>query len=79
MEASIARIRTRLGRGVLRHQLLARYLNQIRSLKEKVNTLESSLASMQIGTQKNEERLTQKVLDLSKRVLETKGEREKKV
>ena len=37
----------------------ARYLNQIRSLKEKVNTLESSLASMQIGAQKNEERLTQ--------------------
>ena len=46
----------------------ARYLNQIRSLKEKVNTLESCLASMQIGAQKNEERLTQKVLDLSARL-----------
>ena len=46
----------------------ARYLNQIRSLKEKVNALESSLASMQIGAQKNEERLTQKVLDLSARL-----------
>ena len=46
----------------------ARYLNQIRSLKEKVNTLESSLASMQIGAQKNEERLTQKVLGLSARL-----------
>ena len=45
----------------------ARYLNQIRSLKEKVKALESSLASMQIGAQKNEERLTQKVLDLSAR------------
>ena len=46
----------------------ARYLNQIRSLKEKVKALESSLASMQIGAQKNEERLTQKVLDLSARL-----------
>ena len=45
----------------------ARYLNQIRSLKEKVNAMESSLASMQLAAQKNEERLTQKVLDLSAR------------
>ena len=35
----------------------ARYLNQIRFLKEKVTALESSLATMQVGAQRNEERL----------------------